>query len=252
MIDTDLTGRIAIVTGGASGIGRAIVTQLARAGARVGFTHRGTSPQSVIAEIESFGGTVFAASLDATDPNAVTPAIESLPSQLGSHLDILVNNAGGLVARRPVATMSDAHWHAVVDLNLSSVSYGVRASLPFFREGGRIVNISSLAGHNGGGAGASAYAAAKAGVDGFTRALAKELGAQGIAVNAIAPGLILDTPFHEKFTPVADQQATIASTPMRRAGTPTDIASAVLYLVSNGGGFATGTVIDVNGGSYFG
>jgi 3-oxoacyl-[acyl-carrier protein] reductase len=118
-------------------------------------------------------------------------------------------------------------------------------------EGGRIVNISSLAAHNGGGAGAAAYAAAKAGVEGFTRALAKELGPRGIAVSAVAPGLILETPFHERFTPEADQQATIAATPLRRAGTPADVAATTLYLASDAGGFASGTVVAVNGAAAF-
>jgi 3-oxoacyl-[acyl-carrier protein] reductase len=137
-------------------------------------------------------------------------------------------------------------------VNLSSAFYCARAALPFMNTGwGRIVQMSSLAGRNGGGTGAVAYGAAKAGLFGFTRGLAKEVAAQGITVNAVAPGLILDTPFHEKFTPPESQQATIASLPVKRAGLPDDVAGAVLFLVSDMAGFITGEVTEINGGAWF-
>jgi 3-oxoacyl-[acyl-carrier protein] reductase len=189
--------------------------------------------------------------MDVTDSAQVTKTVNGLADALGGRIDVLVNNAGGLVARRAIDEADDAHWHHVIELNLSSVFYVVRAALPRMVAGGRIVNISSLAAHNGGGAGASAYAASKAGVEGLTRALAKELGPRGIAVSAIAPGLILDTPFHERFTPEADQQATIAATPLRQAGTPAHIAATAMYLASEPGGFASGTVVAVNGAAAF-
>jgi 3-oxoacyl-[acyl-carrier protein] reductase len=139
----------------------------------------------------------------------------------------------------------------VIDVNLFSAFACSRAVLQTMPEGGRIINISSVAGRNGGGRGAVAYAAAKAGMHGLTRGLAKEVGPRGITVNAVAPGLILDTPFHEEFTPPEEQQATIDGTPVRRAGFPADCAGAVLYLASDLGAFCTGSVIDLNGGTYF-
>jgi 3-oxoacyl-[acyl-carrier protein] reductase len=118
-------------------------------------------------------------------------------------------------------------------------------------QGGRIVCISSLAARNGGAPGSVAYATAKAGLHGFIRALAKEVGGVGITVNAVAPGLILDTPLHATFTSEERQKAIIAATPLNRAGKPADCAGAVLYLVSELGGFSTGAVVDLNGGTYF-
>ncbi|HVX07999.1 SDR family NAD(P)-dependent oxidoreductase [Humibacter sp.] len=242
---TPSTDRTALVTGGATGIGLGIAEAFLREGTRVAITRNASPVPDALAD------RVVAERMDATDSAEVTETVARLAHALGGRIDVLVNNAGGLVARRATDGMDDEHWHHVIDLNLSSVFYVVRAALPFMAEGGRIVNISSLAAHNGGGAGAAAYAAAKAGVEGFTRALAKELGPRGIAVSAVAPGLILETPFHERFTPQADQQATIAATPLRRAGTPADVAATTLYLASDAGGFASGTVVAVNGAAAF-
>jgi 3-oxoacyl-[acyl-carrier protein] reductase len=240
------TSRSVLVTGGATGIGLGIAEAFVRNGDRVAVTtHSTPAPDS----LRNRG--VIAEPLDATDSSAVSATIERVAASLGGRIDILVNNAGGLVARRPLAEADDAHWHHVIELNLSSAFYCIRAALPFMSDGGRIISISSLAAHNGGGRGAAAYAAAKAGLEGLTRALAKELGPRGIAVSAIAPGLILETPFHERFTPEADQQASIAATPLRRAGVPADVAEAALYLASDRGGFASGAVLALNGAAAF-
>ena len=239
------TPRSVLITGGATGIGLGIAEAFLRAGDRVAITtHASPVP-------EQLAGQVIAERMDVTDSAEVTATVDRLGEALGGRIDVLVNNAGGLVARQALETAEDAHWHRVIELNLSSVFYVVRAALPRMAAGGRIVNISSLAGHNGGGTGSGAYAAAKAGVEGLTRALAKELGPRGIAVSAVAPGLILDTPFHERFTPEADQQATIAATPLRRAGVPADVAATTLYLASEPGGFASGTTVAVNGAAAF-
>jgi len=156
------------------------------------------------------------------------------------------------VGRVPVAEMDDAHWHKVIDLNLSSAFYCTRAVLPYMTTGwGRIVNVSSLAAQNGGGAGAMAYSASKAGMLGMTRGLAKELAPQGITVNAVAPGLILDTPFHETFTSEENQRTTIESTPLKRPGTPDDVAGVVVYLASDLASFVTGDTTAINGGTWF-
>jgi 3-oxoacyl-[acyl-carrier protein] reductase len=148
--------------------------------------------------------------------------------------------------------MSDEHWHEMIDVNLSSAFYCCRATLPYMQSGwGRIVNMSSLAARNGGGSGAVAYAAAKAGLLGLTRGLAKELAPKGITVNAVAPGLILETPFHETFNTEAGRQAAIAGIPLKRGGVPNDVAGAVLFLVSDLAAFITGEVTEINGGAWF-
>ncbi len=247
----DLSGRSALVTGGATGIGRGVALALAEAGADVALTYRSHDGAAVAKEIAALGRRSAAYELDASDSGQVDTVVDAAAGEFDGKLDILVNNAGGMIGRQPVADMSDEHWHTVIDVNLFSAFACSRAALRHLPDGGRIVNISSLAGRNGGGPGAAAYGAAKAGMHGLTRGLAKEVGPRGITVNAVAPGLILDTPFHEAFTPPEQQQATIDSTPLRRAGFPDDVAGAVLYLVSDLGAFCTGAVIDLNGGTYF-
>ena len=166
-------------------------------------------------------------------------------------IDILVNNAGHLVARAATAGMSDEHWRRVIDVNLSSAFYCVREALKVMPDGGRIVNMSSLAARNGGGNGTVAYAAAKAGVIGLTRGLAKELAPRKITVNALAPGFIAETPFHETFTGKENYAGIIAGIPLGEAGLPEDVAGAVLYFVSDLGKWVTGQVAEINGGAFF-
>lgn len=246
-----LTDKTALVTGGASGLGRAIALALARAGADVAITHW-THDDNVSAQIRALGRQSFAYRLDVTDSAAVQQVFGQAAAALGGHIDILVNNAGHLVARVPIAEMSDEHWHRVMDINVSSTFYCSRAVLPYMHRGwGRIINMSSVAARNGGGAGAVAYSAAKAAILGFTRGLAKELAPRGITVNAIAPGFITDTPFHETFSSPAMQQAMIDSTLVKRAGTPDEVAFAVLYYCSDLSGFITGAVTEINGGAWF-
>lgn len=248
----DLTGKTALVTGGNTGIGQAIAIALAQAGADVGITYFSNPGEQTVAAIRVMGRASLAVRMDATDSANVHQVAPQLAKALGGHIDILVNNAGHLIKRVPLAEMSDEHWRRVIDVNLSSAFYCTRATLPYMQRGwGRIVNMSSLAARNGGGAGAVAYAAAKAGLLGFTRGLAKEVAPQGITVNAVAPGLILETPFHATFTPRQAQQATIATIPVQRGGVPNDVASAVLFLVSDLAGFITGEVTEINGGVWF-
>ena len=243
----DLTGKGAIVTGGNAGIGRAFSLALARCGATVVATHFSS-------DFEPFGEAgqrILGMRLDATDSDQVNDFMATAAAELGGQIDILINNAGGLLARIPTSEMSDDHFHDVMDVNFSSTFYCTRAVLPYMPDGGRIINLSSLAAHDGGGNGSVIYAASKAAVIGFTRGMAKELGPRRITVNALAPGFIANTAFHDTFTPESVQEAIVAKTPLQRDGKADDVAGAALYLVSEMGSFVTGEVMEINGGLYF-
>ncbi|WP_298454706.1 SDR family NAD(P)-dependent oxidoreductase [uncultured Cellulomonas sp.] len=246
----DLTGTRAFVTGAGTGIGRSVALELARAGADVAITYRTHDGGPVVAELTALGRTAVALPMDATDSADVDRVVAHAAEALGGGIDVLVNNAGGLVGRRSVTEMTDEHWHAVLDVNLTSMFLVTRSVLRHMPDGGRIISISSQAGQNGGGPGAAAYAAAKAGMDGLTRALAKELGPRRITANSVAPGFIGDTPFQETFTPQDAQRAAIAGIPVGRPGVPADVAAAAVYLASEQAGFTNGAVIDVNGGAW--
>lgn len=249
-----LQGASALVTGGGVGIGRAIAAGLVAEGARVALTYRSHAPEdSFLDELERVSGhRPLAIQLDATKEAEVESATAQVAAEFGA-INILVNNVGGLVERSPIAEMSASLWDHVVAVNLDSLFLATRYALPLLAaDGGRIINIASLAGRNGGHAGATAYATTKAGIFGFTRGLAKELGPTGTTVNAIAPGFIESTPFHDRFTSAASKAATIETIPVGRAGTPEDVASAATWLASPSASFVSGIVLDVNGAQYFG
>jgi 3-oxoacyl-[acyl-carrier protein] reductase len=243
----DLLGKVAFVSGGNVGIGRAVAVRLADLGADIAFTWHSHPADGAVEDIKALGRRVVSLQVDVTGSTAVSEAVGQAAAELGA-IYVLVANAGGLLRRVPLATMTDQHWHDVLDTNLSSAFYLVRAGLEHMTDGGRIVLMSSLAANTGGGAGAGAYAAAKAGLLGLARALAKEVAPRGIAVNAVCPGLIQGTPFHAKFTPLADQEATIARLPVRRGGSPADVAELVAYLASGSTNFLTGQAITLSGG----
>jgi 3-oxoacyl-[acyl-carrier protein] reductase len=251
-MNINLSGKTALVTGGNTGIGRAIALALAEAGADVALTFFSNPSEETVSAIRALGRRSLALRMDATDSAEVNRVVPELARAMDGRIDILVNNAGHMVGRVLVSEMSDEHWHQVIDVNMSSAFYCTRAVLPYMRAGwGRIITMSSLAARNGGGTGAAVYAAAKAGLLGLTRGLAKELASQGITVNAVAPGLILETPFHETFNTEAGRQAAIATIPLGRAGVPNDVAGAVLFLVSDLADFITGEVTEINGGAWF-
>ena len=250
----DLTGKTAFVTGGNLGIGRGVALALARCGADVALTYYSHQQEGeeTVKMIEAMGGRGFAFQLDATDSEQVNLVVDQVAETLGGHIDILMNNAGHLVGRSKIEEMSNEHWHKVMDVNVSSTFYCTRAVLPHMNTGwGRIVNMSSLAARNGGGDGAVAYAASKGAIIAYTRGLAKEVADKGITVNAVAPGLILETPFHETFNTDAGIQGAINATPLKRGGTPADVAGAVIYFVTDLGSFITGEIMEINGGLYF-
>jgi 3-oxoacyl-[acyl-carrier protein] reductase len=248
---SSLAGRTALVTGGAIGIGRGIAADLARHGADVAVTYHTHEPENVMDEIKAMGRRCEARQVDVTDSAAVSKMVESVVESVGP-LDIVVANAGHLIARVPVATMTDDHWKLVLDTNLSSAFFLARAVLPHLKSGsGRLIFMSSMAGRNGGGPGTAAYAAAKAGLLGLTMALAKELAPRQIGVYAVTPGLILETPFHETFTPVETQNAAIARLLAGRAGVPADVAAVVTFLSGPGGEFLSGSILNIAGGQDF-
>lgn len=249
----NLSNKNALVTGGNSGIGRSISLALARYGSDVALTYFTTKEDQTVNEIMSLGKKAMALHLDATDSANVNRVVDSVAEEFNGHIDILINNAGHLVGRCPIVEMDDKHWHSIIDVNLNSAFYVTRSVLPYMNRGwGRVISISSLAAHTGGGAGnAVAYAAAKAALITLMKGLAVEEGPRGITANAVAPGLILDTAWHDTFSTKESIQKRIAQTPLKRGGTPDDVVGAVLYLASDLASFVTGEVIEINGGRWF-
>jgi len=168
----------------------------------------------------------------------------------GDEIHVLVNNVGGLVARKKLHEMDEDFLNRVMALNFNATFLATQAVVPHMPGGGSIINLASLAGRDGGGDGASAYAASKGAIITFTRSMARELGPDGIRVNALCPGMI-DTTFHDTFTPDAARRKVEATVPLRRQGHPDDCANAVVYLASEKSSYITGANIDINGGMFF-
>ncbi|MFE0154396.1 SDR family NAD(P)-dependent oxidoreductase [Nonomuraea sp. NPDC059007] len=247
-MSTDLLGTRALVTGAAHGIGAAIAVALAEAGADVAVHYgRSAGAADTVARVEAFGRKALAVQADLTSTEEAGRLVGEVVAFLGG-LDVVVCNAGHLVGRSTVAGMSDEQFAATLDVNLGATFRTCRAAVPHMGAKGRIITMSSLAAHNGGGPGSAAYAAAKAGVIGFTKALAKELAPQGITVNALAPGFIGQTAFHDTFTSAEARSAIVGGIPAGREGDPADVAAAAVYLAAPGNGFVTGTTLDIDGG----
>jgi 3-oxoacyl-[acyl-carrier protein] reductase len=248
-VSSALAGKLALVTGASRGIGAAIARDLAAAGGRVvvNYRERRDAAEAVAADIRAAGGFAEVLGFDVADGDAVDAAIRDVAARLGN-VDILVNNAGvsadGLILRT-----SDEAWDRVLDVNLKGVFNCTKAvSRAMMRaRSGRIVNISSVVGFMGN-TGQSTYAAAKAGVIGFTKAAAREFASRDITVNAVAPGLIA-TDMLEGMQAAA-RDMVLALVPLGRLGTPEDVAAAVTFLAGPGGAYITGQVIHVNGGLY--
>jgi 3-oxoacyl-[acyl-carrier protein] reductase len=255
--DGKMFGRRALVTAGAQGIGLAISRALVAAGCDV-FVHYHQSREAaegVVRDARAAGRRAAVAGGDLTEAADCDRVVQEAAAFLGG-VDVLINNAGSLVARRPFPEADDDFWAEVMSLNLGSARRVTRAAAPYLiksgaeRGGASIVNLSSLAGRQGGGAGAVAYATAKGAMLTFTRGLATELGPKGVRVNAVAPGLILGSTFHATHTPEETQRRIISGIPVGRAGTTGDVARAVVFLASEFDGFITGATLDINGGVY--
>ncbi|HUP88723.1 MAG TPA: SDR family NAD(P)-dependent oxidoreductase, partial [Longimicrobiales bacterium] len=212
-MNIDLKGKNALVTGGARDIGRATVLQLAEAGAAVAINYFGSADkaETLVKEIQGKGGKAVAIKADVTKSADVKRLVDEAAKQLGGKLDVLVNNAGGLLARKKLDEMDEAFMDDVITINFKSVLMVTQAALTQMNDGGTIVNLSSLAAHDGGGPGSMVYAATKGAVLTATRGMAKEFAPRKIRVNAVSPGLI-NTTFHDTFTKPEARQATAART----------------------------------------
>jgi len=248
-----LTGQVALVTGAEVGIGRATALALAAAGADVAvhFYADAAGAGETVRAIEGLGRRAAAFGADLTKIAEVKRAVGGALEAFG-RIDILVNNAGGLLGRHSVTEMGEEFYHAVMNVNALTTFLCCQAVAPgmIARRSGAIVNLTSLAAHNGGGPGASVYAAAKAAVLALTKAYAKELAPHGIRVNAVSPGLIGGTPFHKTFTAPEAFAATVKTIPLGRAGTPEDVASVITFLAGPGASYLAGETIEINGGMY--
>jgi 3-oxoacyl-[acyl-carrier protein] reductase len=246
----DLAGKVALVTGASSGIGAATARLLAAQGARVaiGFHKNRQGALDVLGSIASAGGTAVAAVGDFRKTREIDSVVEQVVREFGP-IDILVNNAGSLVKRMPIRNVSEEMWDDIIALNLKSAVFASKAVAPSMieRRTGAIVNVVSIAGHNGGGPGAGAYATAKAGLTAFTKSLAKELAPHGVRVNAVSPGVI-DTPFHEVFSTPEMIAGFVKTIPLGRVGTPKECANVIAFLASNAASYVVGETIEVNGG----
>ncbi|MGC8994426.1 MAG: SDR family NAD(P)-dependent oxidoreductase [Pyrobaculum sp.] len=240
---------VAVVTGGSTGIGAATVKALARRGYDVAFTYLRSEAQAraVAKEAEGRGVRVLYRRADATSWDDMKMFADEVGRAFG-RVDALVANAGGLPQRRTLEESDLEYWRSLIDLNLTSAYIATRLFVPLMR-GGAVVYVSSVAAYTGGGRGAFAYAAAKAGLLGLTRALAKELGPRGIRVVAVLPGLI-DTPFHEKAQTGDIETWAKNVVYIRRVGKPEEVAEVIAFLVSDGASYINGAFIDVNGGWY--
>ena len=249
----DLKGRVALVTGGATGIGGAISAAFGAAGMKVAVHYHagGEAAEGVADQIRRAGGEALLLQSDITESKATDDLVRRTVEKFGK-LDVLVNNAGGMVARRPVETLDDEFFDAVIDLNVRQLVHACKAGAAAMTPGGSIINVSSISARTGGSPGSSIYSGAKAFVSTFTRSLARELAPRNIRVNALSPGTIA-TAFHERHSTPEKLEATRKSIPLARLGRAEDCAGTALYLASDAlSGYVTGQVIEVNGGQFMG
>ncbi|HEX8146110.1 MAG TPA: 3-oxoacyl-ACP reductase family protein [Pyrinomonadaceae bacterium] len=246
----NLGGKVALVTGASSGIGRATAVALAGCGAAVAVNfHRNESgAEAARAQIVNAGGRAAVVQADVTRSADVRALVARTAEELGP-VDILVNNAGSLVERLKILELTEERWDEVIDLNLKSAflcSQAVAASM-MERRTGAIVNVSSIAGRNGGALGSIHYSTAKGGLITMTKGFAKELAPYGVRVNAVSPGVI-DTPYHERFSTPEAMKAYVGGIPLGRVGTPGEVASVIAFLASDAASYLSGETVEINGG----
>jgi 3-oxoacyl-[acyl-carrier protein] reductase len=248
----DLRGKVALITGASSGIGRATAEVLAANGARVAINfHRNEAgAEAARAKIVSEGSSAIVLQADVTRAAEVQSLVDRTVAEFGP-IDILVNNAGSLVERLKILELTEERWDEVIDLNLKSAFLCCQAVAGSMmeRKTGAIVNVSSIAGRTGGALGSIHYSAAKGGLITFTKGLAKELGPYGVRVNAVSPGVI-DTPYHEHFSSPEMMKTYASQIPLGRVGTPPEVAKVICFLASDAAGYLAGETIEINGGMF--
>ncbi len=229
-----LKGKVVLITGASSGIGSATAEAMAREGARVAvnFLRNQKGADETVEAIRKAGGDAAAFRADVTNQTEINTLVAQVRKHFGQ-IDVLVNNAGDLIARKTFADMTEEYWDQIMDLNLKSVFLCTHAVWEEMaaRKNGIVINVASIAGRNGGGLVAAAYATAKAGLIAYTKGLAKELIPYGIRVNGINPGVIA-TPYHERFSPPELMAKMVANIPQGRAGKADEIADVIVFLAS--------------------
>ena len=246
----DLSGKVALITGASSGIGAASAVVLAGMGAHVaiGYYSNQAGAETVRHTITAEGGKAVAIKADIRQSDEIEMLVRRTSDALGS-INILVNNAGSLIRRQSLPEMTADAWDEVMNLNLKSAMLCSRAVAPSMirQKSGAIINVASIAGRTGGGPGAGAYSAAKAGLITLTKSLAKELAPHGIRVNAVSPGVI-DTPFHEVFSTPEMIRNFVLTIPLGRIGKPIECATVIAFLASDAASYVVGETIEINGG----
>ena len=247
---SDLAGKVVLVTGAGSGIGKATALAFGEQGAVVAVHyHRNEKgAEDTKREIVAHGGRAMSVRADVTKAEDVRAAVSRVTGELGP-VDVLVNNAGSLVERLRLLQLSESRWADVLDLNLKSIFLLAQAVAQSMieRKNGAIVNVTSIAGRNGGGLGAIPYATSKGGATTMTKALAKELAPQGIRVNAVSPGVI-ETPFHDQFSTPEMMKQYVGNIPLGRLGAPAEVANVIVFLASIASSYIVGETIEINGG----
>jgi 3-oxoacyl-[acyl-carrier protein] reductase len=245
------SGQLAFVTGGATGIGAATVERLASLGAAVACCYHksGAEAKALAAKLRESGREALAVRADVSQSQQVRDAIETAMAHFARPVSLLVNNAGDNLNPTPVEMMDEALWRQVIDINLTGPFLCAKYVIPGMKSlgGGRIINITSISARTGGGPGSAHYVASKAGLEGFTRALAKELAPFNITVNGIAPGLVY-TPIHERTNTPESLERLRQNIPLARIGAADEVARVVTFLASEDASFITGEIVAVNGG----
>jgi 3-oxoacyl-[acyl-carrier protein] reductase len=246
-----LDGKAMLITGAGTGLGRASAIEAATSGAFVGvhYCHSEKGARETLETIAAAGGRGCLIQGDVTRSADVNRIFDEFLAASNGRLDVLVNNAGSLVRRATIEECDDQTWNELVAINITSVIYCSRRTIPIMKKQGHgvIINISSIAAATGGAGGAAHYAAVKGAVNTLTLGMGKELASSNIRVVAIMPGVI-PTAFHEKFTPPEQMEKFQRAIPLRRFGRPEDIAAAVVYLASDRADFITNTFLNISGG----
>jgi len=251
-INMKLKSKVAVITGGARDLGRAISVKLASEGAKVVINYYDNEADALetLKLVQGAGSEGIIVQGDMTKAEDVKRVFDNTIKAFGNEVHILVNVVGGIVGRKTITEQDEDWYNFLMDVNMKSCWLCTREAVPYMVAGSSIVNFSSLAARDGGGPGASMYATAKGAVMTFTRSMAKELGPKGIRVNALAPGTIA-TSFHDRFNTPENRERMKGVYPLRREGDAADVADLVLFLAGADSDYLTGTNIDINGGMSF-